>query len=470
MAMSVRDPENSAFRFDGRWFRIATSQSAEALQQFRESELYTKLTFEKKILRYWPAKTHDSTSVLEEFDRIGHRPEKTDRSVFEVETIDLITYPWEWTNEYLAAAGRLTLEIRRELLLIGFDLKDASALNIQFRKYGPCLCDIGSIKKWEPVLTWSALKQFVENFLNPLAAGSKGSISSSDMWELAKKNGLSSARCRRLLGLKLKLNPNLAILHLMTTPTRRQTRKRTINQNVDNKKIFLKTNERLNRRLYKAIESTRKSNHRTTWSEYGPREHYKTAELENKIATSVEFVERYGSSGKLVIDIGGNDGRIGVEIAQRLGKHVLVVDPDVGALEHLSKNLQTEGKSSQVIPLVGDLLTVGNQSGILGVEFESLISRSEPSCVICQAVLHHVVITQGIPIDIVCQALRAFNCPIQIEFVLEQDAKVLALKSQVINWTGEYTVDHMVERLKRYFDFVEKKEHTTQTRVILEAF
>ncbi len=64
----------------------------------------------------------------------------------------------------------------------------------------------------------------------------------------------------------------------------------------------------------------------------------------------------------------------------------------------------------------------------------------------------------------------AFNCPIQIEFVLEQDAKVLALKSQVINWTGEYTVDHMVESLKRYFDFVEKKEHTTQTRVILEAF
>jgi hypothetical protein len=80
------------------------------------------------------------------------------------------------------------------------------------------------------------------------------------------------------------------------------------------------------------------------------------------------------------------------------------------------------------------------------------------------------VITQGIPIDIVCQALKAFNCPVQIEFVLEQDLKVIALQNQVINWTGEYTLEHMVECLKRYFDFVEKREQTTQTRVILEAF
>lgn len=470
MTMSVRDPENSAFRYDGRWFRVATSESAEALHLFRESNLYTHLTIEKKIVRYWPADPQDSKKVLDEFNRVGNRPEKYGLQVFEVETIELITYPWEWTNEYLAAAGKLTLEIRRELLLMGFDLKDASATNIQFRPNGPCLCDIGSIEKWKPVLTWNALKQFVENFVNPLVAGSKDRISSSDIWELAKKNGLSSARCRQLIGIKQKFNLNLAILHLMTTPNSKQSRTKNINQDIGNEKILLKTNERLIRRLYKAIESTRTSNHKTTWSGYGPREHYRSTELDNKIERSIEFVARFSKSGKSVIDIGGNDGRIGVEIAQRLGEHVLVVDPDVGALEQLSMNMRTRSKPSNVFPLVGDLLTVGNHSGILGLEFASLISRSEPSCVICQAVLHHVVITQGIPIDIVCQALKAFNCPVQIEFVLEQDLKVIALQNQVINWTGEYTLDHMVECLKRYFDFVEKREQTTQTRVILEAF
>ena len=166
--LSLHDPENSAFKYKDSWYRIATAESASALVALSDSALLDELYRRDMIIRFENVSRTEANEVLDAFLEGSTRIDRNSIEVFKVETFKLITYPWEWTNEYLSAAGELTIELRNALLGIGLDLKDASAFNIQFGVNGPCLIDIGSIEKWKPNIVWPASRQFVEHFLNPL--------------------------------------------------------------------------------------------------------------------------------------------------------------------------------------------------------------------------------------------------------------------------------------------------------------
>jgi hypothetical protein len=208
----------------------------------------------------------------------------------------------------------------------------------------------------------------------------------------------------------------------------------------------------------------------TTWSDYGDREHYSVEELELKLQQSVNFVEKYSNERGIVIDIGGNDGKIASRISEELDEFVVVMDQDIGALENISRE-QNEIKNStqRVMPIIGNLMTARNTYGLLNREFDSLIDRIKPKAVLCQAVLHHVVITQAIPMKYVVEALLLFQCPIQIEFVLEHDPKVKLLQGMINNWTGEYSLESLVRELGKHFKKVEIGQKITESRILVYA-
>ena len=127
---SFRDPENAAFAHEGIWYRVAGPSSAEALRDPRSSDLYAPLVAAGSLVEF--NEEHEADAVLAAFARTCGRPLHPDASLFAVESIDVIAYPWEWPNSLLEAAGLLTLSLRERLLDIGLDLKDASAFNVQF--------------------------------------------------------------------------------------------------------------------------------------------------------------------------------------------------------------------------------------------------------------------------------------------------------------------------------------------------
>jgi hypothetical protein len=103
-----------------------------------------------------------------------------DDHTIESPRLPFVSYPFEWCDSQLHAAGRLTLKLQREAVQAGFDLKDASAWNVIFDGTRPLFCDLLSFdplrqKKW-----WAA-GQFGRHFILPLL--------------LAKRRGLRGNQC-----------------------------------------------------------------------------------------------------------------------------------------------------------------------------------------------------------------------------------------------------------------------------------
>jgi hypothetical protein len=126
--------------------------------------------------------------------------------------------------------------------------------------------------------------------------------------------------------------------------------------------------------------------------------------------------------------------------------------------------------NDRITPILGDITNLSPASGLLDAEFASYLSRVHPTAVICQAVLHHVVITQGTPMPFAVEALARFGAPVQIEFATEEDEKVRLLLSQIPNWSGDYSTAALLDALRARFAHVDQVGTTSPTRVVVNAW
>lgn len=468
-AASFRDPENIAVYVDGAWYRIANQASAKALHILSESPLKDELVSRGSMVDFGEVEPAKASEILRQVGDSTHRELPQDASVFWVEGVDLISYPWEWPNRLLASAAECTLDIRDRFLDIGLDLKDASATNIQFRGTRPFLVDIGSIERWRPNPSWNASRQFIEHFINPLAVGSSQHVSSADAWRISNYRGLRTDAARELMPAKLRRRPALSLLQATTRPVKanKPSETRYADQARENPDLALKATRSLSRKLRKVVASLDTGIHATTWADYGTRDHYNSEALESKYALTRQFVAKDEDRSRLVLDIGGNDGLIGERLARELGARVIVMDADSGALDSLAAKLGTT--STEVTPWVGDMTNPFPASGLLGREFASIRQRVKPTAVLCQAVLHHIVITQGVPMQLAVDALASFGAPVQIEFAEPEDEKVRLLLSQIPNWSGDYSTEALLEALRSRYQTVGIDGPTSPTRVMVSA-
>jgi hypothetical protein len=470
---SFRDPENAAHRHDGTWYRIARPASADALRSLRGSTLYDDLVREGALVAFDELAADTAIPVIESYAARSGRAPVEGTAVFAVEPVEVITYPWEWPNSLLEAAALLTLDIRTRLLAIGLDLKDASAFNIQFRGMRPVLIDIGSVERWRPNPSWNASRQFIEHFINPLAVGSGERVTAADAWELGRHRGLRSEAARQLLPRRQRRSMSLMLLQATTRPVEKNapSEAKYADEANRNKDLARNATVSLTRRLAKQVRRLHGREHSTTWVDYGTRGHYGSDDLTRKSDLAAAFVTGAPGRSRLVLDVGGNDGFTATHLVRHADARVLVMDADAGALDVLHNGVsQVPEIADKVTPLLGDLTNLTPGSGLLGHEFTAFTSRIRPSAVICQAVLHHVVITQGTPMQFAVDALASFGAPVQIEFATEEDEKSRLLLSQIPNWTGEYSTDALLACLRTRFANVEVLGTTSPTRVVVNAW
>lgn len=470
---SFRDPENAAFQLDGHWCRIAEPTSADALRALRGSNVYQELVDAGSLVSFEEVGDDRKAHVLEAFRSAALRDVSADAAVFDVETIDVITYPWEWPNSLLRSAGLLTLDLRLRLLSIGLDLKDASAFNVQFRGMQPVFVDLGSIERWRPNPSWNASRQFIEHFVNPLAVGSGERVTAADAWNLGGRRGLRSESARQLVPGKQRRSLSLLLLQATTRPVAKNAPSETkyAGEAAKNPGLALNATRSLTSRLRKQLDRLAPRHHATTWVDYGAREHYAGDDLERKSAYATEFIHAGEGRGRLVLDVGGNDGFTAAHLARNTDARVLVMDADAGALDVLYDGMSGQPDlTGRVTPLLGDLTNLTPASGLLDREYAAFVGRIRPSAAICQAVLHHVVITQGTPMRWAVEALAAFGCPVQIEFATEDDEKVRLLLRQIPNWTGTYSTAALLDALRSAFSHVTEVGTTSATRVVVNAW
>src|SRR3990172_5669738 len=115
---SFRDPSGFVFRRNGRLYRQVNRAYAGHYEALVGSGLYDRLIQEGRLLPH------------AEVDAPAARPEDAFK-VLEPETLDFVSYPYEWCFSQLKDAALATLASQRMAIEYGMTLKDGSAYNVQ---------------------------------------------------------------------------------------------------------------------------------------------------------------------------------------------------------------------------------------------------------------------------------------------------------------------------------------------------
>jgi SAM-dependent methyltransferase len=313
--------------------------------------------------------------------------------------IPFASFPYEWCPEMLAAAGELTLSLAEELLADGRGLKDASPYNVLFRWSRAVFVDVLSIEQRDPGdATWLPFAQFQRNFVLPLLANRYFSMSLAALF-LSRRDGVDPEALYPLLGPVQRLRPPL--LTLVTLPVwlgrRRGGHDPSIYQrrptHPEKARFVLAAMLRHLRRQLKAMAPAKGS---SAWSGYMETKRYSRTGFAAKEAFVREALARMRP--RRVLDVGCNTGHFSI-LAAKTGAQVVAIDPDPAVIGELFEVVAREGL--EVLPLVVDLARPSPALGWNNSEQPSFLQRArgEFDLVLGLAVLHHLLVTDGIPLD-----------------------------------------------------------------------
>ena len=154
---SWRDPWGFVYRRDGTLYRQVNRVAASDWDAVTASGLLARLQASGSLVAHEPV----------DLDLAADRERA--HAVIRPEVVPFISYPFEWSFGQLQAAALLTLQVQEEATKAGFQLRDASAYNIQFVGSRPVFIDTLSFQRLEAGAPWIAYRQFCEHFLAPLA-------------------------------------------------------------------------------------------------------------------------------------------------------------------------------------------------------------------------------------------------------------------------------------------------------------
>lgn len=318
------------------------------------------------------------------------------------------SYPWEWTPSAWIAAADLTLDLCEGLLDHGLILKDATPLNVLFRGPRPVFIDVLSVEERDPCSPlWLAYAQFVRTFLLPLLAYQylgwplSASMQRRDGYEPAdlaphlsrwqrwrepfrslvtvplmlEKSGTGSAKDSRM-----QVAPDVALA--------------TLTRNLGALRLHL-------RRIEKGLNARGGS---SRWSDYEQSADHYGAEDQKLKRQFVRDALR-AAQPRSVLDLGANSG-VYSRIAAECGASVVAWDTDLPATEHNWRQAQREGL--EIAPLIANPARPTPAAGWRNAESLALLDRSRGrfDCVMMLGLIHHLLLSEQIPLEEIATLLR----------------------------------------------------------------
>lgn len=347
--------------------------------------------------------------------------------------IATLSFPYEWPFELLKRAALLHLKIHRSLLKRDLTLSDGYAYNVQFVGPKPVFIDALAVVPYVEGQPWAGYAQFCESFLNPLLLASRGCENWQDSYR-GHIRGIPTREVARQLGFWGALRAG-AVLHVFVNsqveargggaaPSAAKTPKVT-RAGLD---LMLASLERCIRKL--ALPASRGAN----WGGYEGDNSYSDEQRRKKHDAVREFVAR--TQPGLVLDIGCNAGEY-TEVALAAGATSAVgLERDAQAVNQAVR--RADGLTRPFLPLQAD---IQNPSPALGWNLEerrALRDRLRPDAVLCLALIHHLVLGEGVPLDRVVPGIVALAPTGLIEFVPREDPMARKIAGPAERLTHRY--------------------------------
>lgn len=434
---SFRDPNGFLFRQNNTLYRQVNQKYAEDYDQLTGSGLYGKLSEAGLLIK------HREVSVP------AFNPEISFK-ILEPELIEFISYPYEWSFSQLKDAALTTLTIQKRALKYGMTLKDASAYNIQFKDGKPILIDTLSFEIYKEGDAWVAYKQFCQHFLAPLALMSKVDVRFIQLLKIYI-DGIPLDLASRLLPFSTRLKFGLAAhIHLHSRAQERYSDKAVSSQSNKNK-VSKESLIALIENLTKTIQKLEWNPVGTEWGDYYDITNYTDVAFEHKKELISEWVSRVKPNS--VWDLGANNGTF-TRLASSKGIPSVSFDVDPAAVEKNYRQIKSS-KEKHLLPLVQDLTNPSPSLGWHHTERDSLLERAPADMVFALAVIHHLAISNNVPLPQLADFFSQTGNWLVIEFVPKSDSQVKKLLTSRLDIFDSYTKDDFEKVFSTRFEIHE---------------
>ena len=382
--------------------------------------------------------------------------------VIKPEPIPFITYPYEWCFSQLKDAALSTLQIQKVAFEHGMTLKDASAYNIQFHRGAPLMIDSLSFEAYREGEPWVAYRQFCQHFLAPLALIAYLDVRLAQLLRVYI-DGIPLDLASDLLPRRTRLNfALLSHIHLHAS-----SQKRYADKEIRKEEITRKMSRNAFQGLIDNLEtSVRKLTWKpsgTEWGDYYEETHnYTSQAFQHKSELVTQFLSTAQPTS--VWDLGANLGTFS-RLASEQSIYTISADIDPAAVELNYLSLKQE-EDHHLHPMILDLT---NPSGGLGwgnKERSSFLERGPMDLVMALALVHHLAISNNVPLDQLAEFF-ANSCQwLIIEFVPKSDLQVKKLLATREDIFPDYTKDGFEGAFSTKFAILETKPIEDSDRIM----
>ena len=404
---SFRDPSGFLFDAEGTLYRQVNKSYQSHFDQLEESGLYRELVDARLLVPHEAAAIE--LAVTEDVYKVI-RPER----------IPFISYPYEWCFSELKDAALATLDVQKRALARGMVLKDATAFNAQFHHGRPMLIDTLSFEAYREGAPWVAYRQFCQHFLAPLAIASRVD---ARLLSLARTHldGVPLDLASRLLPRSTWLRPGILFhIHLHSKSSTAVGEGSSADQKARVSKRGLLA---LVDSLESAVKSLRPRGSSEHWSRYYSEHRYVERAFAHKEEIVTTWIERIAP--RTVWDLGANTGAFS-EICVERGIETVAFDQDHDAVEATYVRTRAGG-DKLFLPLVLDLSNPSPGIGWAHRERSSLVERGPVDAVLALALVHHLAISNNVPLADVASFFAELTDWLIIELVPKEDEQVRRL-------------------------------------------
>ena len=447
-AGSFRDPSGIIFYRNNKVLRQINPCYKEQYLNLKNSGLFDELHRKKLLVRH------------SESDEAGITGDSY--IVIEPERIPLISYPFEWCFDQLKDAALLTLKIHRLALDHDMILKDASAYNIQFIRGSAILIDTLSFEFYREGEPWVAYGQFCRHFLAPLFLMSFVDVRLAQLFR-SYIDGIPIDLASKLLkgkgGFAAKTHIHWHAKSIEKHSQAGQPDQKTVRR-IPISKFKMKA---LIDSLIKTVEKLDLRSFKSEWGEYYCNTNYSDGAAKSKQQIVTGYLETLKPS--VTWDLGANDGTYSrLAAAKDSEQFAVAFDIDPVAVGHNYKTIKNSKEN--ILPLLLDLSNPSPAFGFAGNERKTLPERQRPDCIMMLAVVHHLAISNNIPLKLLAGWLAPICEGLIIEFVPKSDSQVRVLLATRDDIFTEYTPEGFEKAFSFYFDIIKKTTVTDSERVI----
>jgi len=449
LAASFRDPSGFLFSRGGILYRQVNRAYEREYTLLTESGLYERLV---------------KAELLIPHVEVDQSPAESDAAykIIQPEHVPFISYPYEWSFGQLKDAALATLSIQKRALKSGMSLKDASAYNIQFVRGKATLIDTLSFEIYKEGEPWVAYRQFCQHFLAPLALMALKDVRLNQLLRVYI-DGVPLDLASELLPWKSRLNFGLLThIHLHAGAQKRYA---YAGEEVKSRGA-LRVSKQAMIGLIDNLEATIKklnwTPHGTEWGNYYDITNYSDTAFEHKKQLVREWANHVKPA--LAWDLGANNG-VFSRVVSETGSYVVSFDIDPAAVEQNHRQMKAD-KTENLLPLLLDLTNPSPSIGWANRERDSFGSRGPADLVLALAVIHHLAISNNVPLQQLADFFAVIGEWLVIEFVPKPDSQVKKLLASREDIFPNYTREGFEAAFKERFDFHEAVDIRESERVL----